>query len=49
MVGTMVLLVIYYFAWAKNRFQGPKVMGREEELTELEKEFEHAAADLQSA
>jgi amino acid transporter len=46
MAGTIVLLVVYYFAWAKNRFQGPRVMGGEAELTELEKEFEHAAADL---
>jgi amino acid transporter len=46
MIGTVVLLLVYYFAYAKSRFQGPRVMGREEELTELEKEFEHAAADL---
>lgn len=47
MLGVVVLLVVYYFAWAKSHFQGPRVMGREEELTELEKEFEHAVADLQ--
>lgn len=47
MLGVVALLVVYYFAWAKSRFQGPRVMGREEELTELEKEFEHAVADLQ--
>ncbi|OGO58232.1 MAG: hypothetical protein A2V85_14865 [Chloroflexi bacterium RBG_16_72_14] len=49
MIGTVVLLVVYYFAWAKNRFAGPRVMGAEAELTELEKEFEHAAADLTGA
>ncbi len=46
MIGTFVLLVIYYFAWARTRFQGPRVMGREEELSELEREFEHAAEEL---
>jgi len=46
MIGTILLLVIYYFAWARSHFQGPRVMGREEELTELEREFEHAAEEL---
>ena len=46
MVGTFVLLLVYYFAWARSRFQGPRVMGREAELTELEREFEHAAEEL---
>lgn len=47
MLGVVVLLLVYYFAWAKSHFQGPRVMGREEDLTELEKEFEHAVVDLQ--
>lgn len=46
MVITVLLLVVYYFAWARSKFQGPKVMGAEAELTELEKEFDHAAEDL---
>ncbi len=46
MIITLLALVVYYFAWARKNFQGPKVMGAEAELTELEKEFEHAAADL---
>jgi amino acid transporter len=46
MVIVLVGLVIYYFVWARKNFKGPHVMGREEELTELEKEFEHAASDL---
>jgi amino acid transporter len=46
MVGAVVLLVVYYFGWARSRFQGPKVMGAEAQLTELEREFEHAAEDL---
>ena len=48
MVGTLILLVIYYFGWARSRFMGPKVMGQEAELTELEREFEHAAEGLGS-
>ncbi|MEO8252554.1 MAG: amino acid permease [Chloroflexota bacterium] len=46
MAGAVILLVVYYFAWARSRFQGPRVMGREEELTEIEREFEHAAKEL---
>ena len=46
MVGTVVLLLIYYFGWARTHFQGPKIMGAEAQLTELEREFEHAAEDL---
>lgn len=46
MVATVVFLLVYYFGWARARFQGPKVQGREEELTEIEREFEHAAEEL---
>jgi len=46
MIGTVVVLLVYYFGWARSRFQGPRVMGAEAELTELEKEFEHAAEEL---
>ena len=46
MVVTVAFLLVYYFGWARSRFQGPKVMGREEELTEIEREFEHAAEEL---
>ena len=46
MVGIVVLLLVYYFGWARTRFQGPKVMGAEAELTDLEREFEHAAEEL---
>jgi amino acid transporter len=49
MVGIVVLLVIYYFGWARARFEGPKVMGAEAELTDLEREFEHAAGELGGA
>jgi amino acid transporter len=46
MVITVALLLVYYYAWARGKFQGPKVMGAEAELTELEREFELAAEDL---
>ena len=46
MVGIVVLLLVYYFGWARKRFQGPRVMGAEADLTEIEREFEHAAEDL---
>lgn len=46
MALAVVLLVIYYFVWARSRFQGPRVMGREEELTEIEREFDHAAREV---
>jgi amino acid transporter len=49
MLGIVVLLLVYYFGWARARFQGPKVMGAEAELTELEREFEHAAEELGGA
>jgi amino acid transporter len=46
MVLAVVLVLVYCFAWARSRFQGPRVMGREEELTEIEREFEEAAREL---
>jgi amino acid transporter len=46
MLGVVVLLLVYYFVWARSRFQGPRVMGREEELTEIEREFDAAARQL---
>ena len=46
MIGAVVLLVVYYYGWARARFQGPRIMGADAELTELEREFEHAAEEL---
>lgn len=46
MVGALVLLLVYYFVWAKSRFRGPHAMGAEAALTEIEKEFEHAAEEV---
>jgi amino acid transporter len=39
-------LLVYYFAWARGRFKGPIVKVGELELTEIEKEFEHAAEEI---
>jgi amino acid transporter len=49
MAVTVLLLVVYYFGWARSRFQGPKVMGQDVELTEIEREFEQAAEGLKPA
>ncbi len=46
MVATVILLLVYYFGWARTRFQGPRVQGAEAELTELEREFEQAAGQI---
>jgi amino acid transporter len=49
MVGTVILLLVYYFAYAKARFKGPRSMGDSAELTEIEREFEHAAEEVAPA
>ena len=49
MVGTVVVLVVYYFGYARAAFKGPRSMGAEAELTEIEREFERAAEDLAGA
>ena len=49
MLAVAILLLIYYFAWARSRFKGPRVMGEEAELTEIEREFEQAAEDIRPA
>jgi amino acid transporter len=49
MVGTVVLLLIYYFGYARSRFKGPRSMGDSAELTEIEREFEKAAEELSPA
>ena len=48
MLITVILMAIYYFGWAKSRFQGPRVMGADDTLTEIEREFEHAAETIVS-
>jgi len=49
MIGTLLVLLIYYFAWARSRFTGPRVHGAEAELSEIEREFEQAAEELGGA
>jgi amino acid transporter len=46
MLAVVVFLLVYYFAWARRNFKGPQRMGQEEELTEIEREFEDAAEAL---
>jgi amino acid transporter len=46
MVVTVLFLVVYYFASARRTFKGPQRMGDAAELTELEREFEHAAEEV---
>ncbi len=44
--GFLVLLAVYYLAWGRTRFAGPRRQGTEAELSDIEKEFEHAAGEL---
>jgi amino acid transporter len=48
-VVLLAVLVVYYFAWARNHFRGPIVEVGEAELTEIEKEFEAAAEEFGGA
>jgi len=45
-LGFLLFLMVYYYGWARKRFAGPKVQGGESELTEIEREFEHAAGEV---
>ena len=44
--GFLVLLLVYYLVWARDRFKGPVPQGSEEQLTAIEREFEEAAERL---
>ncbi len=46
MVVTVVFLLVYYFASARKNFKGPRRQGDMAELTEIEREFEHAAEEV---
>jgi amino acid transporter len=48
MVAILLFLVIYYFGWARRSFAGPRAMGGEQELTEIEREFEEAARGVEA-
>lgn len=46
-VGAFILLLlVYYFGWARTRFRGPVAQGTAAELSEIEKEFQQAAGSL---
>jgi amino acid transporter len=49
MLAFVVILLIYYFGWARSRFKGPQIHGGEAQLSEIEKEFEQAAEELAGA
>jgi amino acid transporter len=49
MVAIVLFLLVYYYGWARSRFMGPQAMGGEEQLTEIEREFEDAAKGLAPA
>jgi amino acid transporter len=42
----VVLLAIYYFAWARSRFTGPIAQGTADQLSDIEKDFALAAGEL---
>ncbi len=46
MVITAAFLLVYYFGWARRSFKGPHSMGDAAELTEIEREFMHAAEEV---
>ena len=48
MGAAVILLVVYYFGWAKSRFKGPQIHGGEAQLSEIEREFEQAAEHIQT-
>ena len=47
MAVVIALLLIYYFGWARSTFKGPHSMGGSAELTEIEREFQQAAGEVQ--
>ncbi|MBI3745930.1 MAG: amino acid permease [Chloroflexi bacterium] len=49
MLGAVVLLLVSCYGWAKSRFKGPQSHGGDAQLTEIEREFEHAAEELAGA
>jgi amino acid transporter len=42
----MVILAVYFFGWARSRFRGPVAQGSEQQLSDIEKEFNRAAGSL---
>jgi amino acid transporter len=48
-LGFLGFLAVYYLVWARNRFKGPHRQGTDAELSDIEREFESAAGELQEA
>jgi amino acid transporter len=46
MILVVLFLIVYFYGWARRSFLGPRVMGVETELTEIEREFEQAAKEV---
>lgn len=46
MLAFLVLLLVYYYGWARSRFRGPQIHGGEAQLSEIEREFDQAAEQL---
>lgn len=44
--GFLAFLVVYYVVWARGRFKGPQRQGDDAHLSEIEREFDSAAARL---
>ena len=49
MVITILLLLVYYFGWARKRFTGPVIQGSSEQLSAIEREFSQAASEVAKA
>ncbi len=49
MAVIVAFLLIYYFGFARRSFKGPQSMGDNAELTEIEREFSHAAGEIKTA
>ena len=45
----MVLLVVYFLVWAQKRFKGPIAQGTEQQLSDIEREFNQAAGSITGA
>ena len=49
MVLTVLVLLVYYFGWARSRFKGPQAQGADAQLSEIERQFQEAASQLADA
>jgi amino acid transporter len=49
MAAVVLFLLLYYFGSARRNFKGPRSMGADSELTEIEREFDKAAREVAGA